>query len=93
LRGELSRWLVEPRSGVFVGNTSAMVRDKLWEMVCSRLRRAAKLDGGAIMLWSTNNEQGFAIKTYGRTDRQLVDYDGLMLVLKPAPAAVEDRER
>ena len=29
LRGELSRWLLEPRAGVFVGHVSARVRDKL----------------------------------------------------------------
>ena len=29
VRGELTRWLIELRSGVFVGNISALVRDKL----------------------------------------------------------------
>ncbi len=33
LRGELTRWLLEPQAGVFVGNISAMVRHKLWEIV------------------------------------------------------------
>lgn len=33
LRGELTRWFVELRSGVFVGNVSGVVRDKLWEKV------------------------------------------------------------
>ena len=31
MRGELSRWLVEVKSGVYVGNVSALVRDRLWE--------------------------------------------------------------
>jgi ABC-type dipeptide/oligopeptide/nickel transport system permease component len=31
LRSELSRWLIEPRVGVFVSGVSAMVRDRLWE--------------------------------------------------------------
>ena len=30
LRGELTRWLIEPRPGVFVGHVSALVRDRLW---------------------------------------------------------------
>ena len=33
LRGKLSRWMIEPRAGVFVGSISAMVREKLWESV------------------------------------------------------------
>ena len=36
LRGELTRWLVEPRAGVFAGRISAGVRDKLWERACGR---------------------------------------------------------
>ena len=29
LRGELSRWMIEPQAGVFVGNISALVRQAL----------------------------------------------------------------
>ena len=32
LRGKLSRWLNEIHPGIFVGEVSARVRDKLWEM-------------------------------------------------------------
>ena len=31
LRGELSRWMLEPKSGVFVGNMTARIRDLLWD--------------------------------------------------------------
>lgn len=75
LRGELSRWLIEPHVGVFVGDVSAMVRDKLWEKCCARLK-----GGAVIQVWSTNNEQGFAMRAAGETDRALVDYDGITLV-------------
>lgn len=34
LRGLLTRWMLEPKAGVFVGTMSAMVRDKLWQRVC-----------------------------------------------------------
>ena len=34
LRGELTRWLIEPHPGVFVGHVSGMVRDRLWEKCC-----------------------------------------------------------
>ena len=32
LRGELTRWMLELKAGVFVGTMSAMVRDRLWEL-------------------------------------------------------------
>ncbi len=75
VRGELTRWLVEPHTGVFVGHVSGMVRDLLWEKCCKGVR-----EGGVIQIWNTNNEQRFAIRTYGVTRRQLMDYDGLFLM-------------
>ena len=77
LRGELTRWLVEPHSGVFVGHVSALVRDKLWEKCASRLK-----EGGMIQVWSTNTEQRFAIRSWGQINRELVNMEGLWLVRK-----------
>ena len=78
LRGELTRWMIEPHPGVFVGHLSGIVRDKLWEKCCQKLR-----EGGAVQLWSTNNEQRFDIRTFGQTRRQVVDFDGLKLIMLP----------
>ena len=75
LRGELSRWMIEPKAGVFVGKISATVRDKLW----SKALESKKL-GYIIQLWSTNNEQGFSARSVGISSSQLVDVDGLTLV-------------
>ena len=80
LRGELTRWLVEPRPGVFVGHVSAMVRDRLWEK-CIKQRNG----GGLIQIWSTNTEQRFAMRSWGDTDRELVEFEGLWLVRKKKP--------
>ncbi len=77
LRGELTRWLIEPRPGVFVGHVTAMVRDRLWEK-CIKQRG----EGGLIQIWSTNTEQRFDIRTWGNTDRQIVELEGLWLVRK-----------
>lgn len=75
LRGELTRWMIELRPGVFVGNISALVRDKLWDMICQKLK------GGAVtLLQSAANEQGYKIRTYGDTTRKIRDFDGLQLV-------------
>lgn len=75
LRGELTRWLIEPQPGVFVGHVSALVRDRLWEK-CIQQRG----DGGVIQVWSTNTEQRFDIRTWGDTGRELVNHEGVWLV-------------
>ena len=80
LRGELTRWLIEPRAGVFVGDVSALVRDKLWEKCCTRITAGA----GAVQIWTTNNEQGYDVRVWGHIQRRIVDYEGLKLVCVPA---------
>ena len=42
LRGELSKWLIEPKAGVFVGKTSALVKDKLWEKCVNKSKKGAE---------------------------------------------------
>ncbi len=76
LRGEITRWMLELRPGVFVGNISALVREKLWEMVCQKLK-----GGAATLLHSAANEQGYKIRTFGDTTRQVRDFDGLQLIV------------
>jgi len=78
LRGELTRWMIEPRSGVFVGRLSARVRDKLWEKCCAGSRT-----GGGIQLWSTNTEQHFALRMMGDTSRLPMEVEGLELIKVP----------
>lgn len=75
VRGELTRWLLEVRAGVFIGNVSAMVRDKLWEQICQNLK-----GGNALLLHSAANEQGYSIRAQGESKYALRDFDGLLLV-------------
>lgn len=77
-RGELTRWLLEPHSGVFVGHVSAMVRDRLWKKCCDSCK-----DGGVVMIWSTNTEQRFKMAIHGNTRRSIVDCEGVQLVQIP----------
>lgn len=79
VRGELTRWLLELRAGVFVGSVSAMVRDRLWELVCSKVGKK----GGGFLIQSTNTEQGYTIRSVGLTTRMIEDFDGLLLVRTP----------
>ena len=76
LRGELTRWMLELRPGVFVGNISALVREKLWEMICQKVK-----GGAATLLQSAANEQGYSIRTFGVTTRTVKDFDGLQLIV------------
>ncbi|MEV8117921.1 type I-E CRISPR-associated endoribonuclease Cas2e [Streptomyces xiamenensis] len=74
LRGHLTRWMVEVDAGVFVGNPSRRVRDRLWELLATRIG-----DGQAVLVEPANNEQGWAVRTAGRDRWRPVDYDGLIL--------------
>ncbi|MGW7291593.1 type I-E CRISPR-associated endoribonuclease Cas2e [Streptomyces xiamenensis] len=74
LRGHLTRWMVEVDAGVFVGNPSRRVRDRLWELLTTRIG-----DGQAVLVEPANNEQGWAVRTAGRDRWRPVDYDGLIL--------------
>ena len=78
LRGEITRWMLELHTGVFVGNVSALVREKLWEMICQKLK------GGAVtLLHNAANEQGYIIRSFGNTARKVKDFDGLQLIVVP----------
>lgn len=75
LRGELTRWMQEVQAGVFVGSLSAMVRDLLWKK--SMEKRA---DGWCCQIYSTNTEQGYAIRVAGDAKRNVIDVEGILLI-------------
>lgn len=76
LRGELTKWLLEVKPGVFVGKLSKTVRDLLWKKVEDTYLY------GALMIYSFNNEQGFKFEMYGEPTRSVIDYDGLELIAR-----------
>ena len=75
LRGLLSRWGVEVRAGVYVGSTSAKVRDAIWELV----ERGLGAEANAVLVYDARNVQGFEVRTSGVNRREIVDVDGLVL--------------
>ena len=85
LRGELTRWLLEPKSGVYVGHVSAMVRERLWERVCKGLK-----SGAATLVYSSDTEQGYALRNWGDTSRLVESFDGIALVRVPLPKGEEE---
>lgn len=76
LRGELTRWLLEVRAGVFIGTCSAMVRDRLWR----HIERTLEDDGGAVLIHTADNEQGFVVNVIGDPTYHVEDFEGLQLV-------------
>ena len=76
LRGALSRWLLEPKAGVFLGNPSARVRDELW----ARAQKGQKDTGSVLQIWTDKNPQGFSYRQCGDRERTLVDFEGTCLV-------------
>lgn len=77
LRGDLSKWLNEVNTGVYVGKLNARVREELWLRVCGNIK-----NGQATMVYSTNNEQGYAFLVHNTTWIP-VDYEGITLMQKP----------
>ena len=75
LRGRLAVWLIEVRAGVYVGNLSKKVREMIWSQVDKGLE-----GGNAVLVWSTNTENGFDFLTLGKNRRIPVEFDGIKLV-------------
>ena len=75
LRGDLSKWLQEVATGVYVGNLNTKVREKLWERVKDNLK-----DGEATISYYNRNEIGYNFETINGI-REVIDSEGLPLVL------------
>ena len=86
LRGDLSKWLLEINTGIFVGKVSARVRDQLWKRVKDSVK-----NGRATMVYNTNNEQHMDFRLHNSIN-QVVDFDGLKLVLKPSASRTKRLE-
>ena len=74
LRGDLTRWCQEIQTGIYVGEVSARIRDKLWQRVLDNIG-----NGEATLVYNTNTEQGYAFRTT-RQSRRVVDFDGMLFV-------------
>ncbi len=70
LRGELNKWFLEVKPGVYAGKVNAMVRSKIWEK-----HIITKTKVNALMLYDSNNEQGFKIQMHGEPLRSVIDLD------------------
>ncbi|MDU2776956.1 MAG: type I-E CRISPR-associated endoribonuclease Cas2e [Staphylococcus epidermidis] len=75
LKGDLTKWMQEIATGVYVGNFNVKVREQLWKRVVENVGC-----GQATLSYSYRNEIGYDFQTYN-TQRQVIDSDGIPLVL------------
>ena len=75
LRGRLSLWLLEVRSGVYAGNYNRRIRERIWEETKTMIQ-----DGSAVLIWVGQSETGFSFECIGKNRREPRDFDGLTLV-------------
>lgn len=85
LRGDLTKWLQEISPGVYVGNVSARVRDKLWERVCAEAK-----NGRATMVFSARNEQHLVFRVHNAL-WEPIDFDGMKLMLRPSATRLRNK--
>lgn len=79
IRGDLSKWLCEISTGVYVGNISARVRDLLWDRICENVK-----SGRVTMVYNAAGEQRMNFRVHN-TSWTPVDYDGIRLMKHPLP--------
>lgn len=77
LRGDLTKWLLEINTGVYVGNVNARVRDELWKRITENIR-----SGQATMVFNSTGEQRMDFRVHNTT-WQPIDFEGLKLIARP----------
>jgi len=74
-RGELRKWMLEIKPGVFLAKMSAIVREALWNKV-----KEDPNANGAILAYSAPTELGYLMEMFGEPRRSVVDMEGLQLI-------------
>lgn len=77
LRGDLSKWMQEIATGVYVGNFNVRIRERLWERVLENIG-----SGEATISYEKRNEIGYHFKSF-QTEREMIELEGIPLVLIP----------
>lgn len=77
LRGDLSKWMQEIATGVYVGNFNSRIREKLWDRIKENIGK-----GEATISYNTRNEIGYSFDTFN-TERFVMDVEGIPLIFIP----------
>ncbi len=78
LRGDLTKWLQEIATGVYIGNINTKVREQLWARVLENIG-----NGEATISYGFRNELGYQFIVHN-TKRNKIDFDGIPLVYIPS---------
>lgn len=77
LRGDLTKWLQEISTGVYVGNINTRIREELWRRITENIKQ-----GQATMSYAKHNEIGYDFLVHN-TNREVIYCDGIPLVFLP----------
>ena len=77
LKGELPRWLVQVRPGIFVGRPGKRIRDEFRTKACGRIEM-----GTVTQLWTSRCEQGYLYRQHGVKEQIWLDFEGLGIPVK-----------
>lgn len=75
IRGLLKLWFVEIKPYVFVSG----IKDKTAEKVVNQLILECPIESGMVVFFSTSVAPFYSVKTIGNTNKELLDFDGLVL--------------
>lgn len=75
LRGDLTKWMQEISTGVYVGNFNSKVREELWKRVIENVK-----EGEATICYAYRNEIGYEFRTNSK-EISIADFDGIPLVM------------
>ncbi|WP_209774705.1 type I-E CRISPR-associated endoribonuclease Cas2e [uncultured Anaerococcus sp.] len=77
LRGDLTKWMQEISTGVYVGNFNTKIREELRDRVVESVG-----SGEATMTYAYRNEIGYKFETHN-SNKISIDFDGIPLVFTP----------
>ncbi|WP_416335196.1 type I-E CRISPR-associated endoribonuclease Cas2e [Anaerococcus sp. DFU013_CI05] len=83
LRGDLTKWMQEISTGVYIGNFNSKVREELWKRVVENVK-----EGEATICYASRNEIGYDFKTNSK-EISIIDFDGIPLVMLEKKEKIE----
>lgn len=86
LRGDLTKWMQEISTGVYVGNFNIKIREELRDRIVESVG-----SGEATMTYAYRNEIGYKFETHN-SNRISIDFDGIPLVFTPTNPKEDKKE-
>ena len=78
LRGYLTRHLQCIKSGIYVGNVNARIRQEIVDIIEAEFEDSGNV--AALLIYNATNELGYAVKSIGDPSKKIIHYDGLDLL-------------